>query len=115
MPIARALQEHGLSLTSDMTEEDILDGLGLPNDKPHKEYIRRVLAGRDLDATPLKVMSVGDVLASGASLESKRFSSVRDRRTEQERTVEREPIDSEVWHGSEDHHELIVWLPIIGI
>ena len=107
MPVAKALRDHGLALTSDMSEEDILDGLGLPKDKAHKEYIRRVLADRDLDASPLKVMSVGDVLASGASLESKKFSSVRDRRTEQERTVEREPIDSAVWHGSEDHHELI--------
>ena len=107
MPIATALRDHGLALTSDMTEEDILDELGLPKDKQHKEYIRRVIGDRDLDASPLKLMSVGDVLASGASLESKKFSSVRDRRTEQERTVQREPIDSEVWHGSEDHHELI--------
>ena len=62
MPIAQTMRDKGLTLTSDMTEKDILEELGLPVDKQHQEYIRRVIGDRDLDATPLKLMTVGDVL-----------------------------------------------------
>ena len=107
MPIAQTMRDKGLTLTSDMTEKDILEELGLPVDKQHQEYIRRVIGDRDLDATPLKIMTVGDILASGTTLETKKFASVRDRGKDEERREQREPIDSEVWHDSEDHHALI--------
>ena len=103
--LALILGQAGVEIRPDMSRENIMNKLGLPNDSAHQAMVDQLMERMD---GPIKAMKHGDILGSGVQFHPRSDISLHTGREDHHAAVD-ETLANAEWYRKKDRNRAKAW------